>query len=286
MPKTARPEKFRKKWRVRWIDHLGKRRGALFDKHADADLALRRVQSNVDRVRTGELAPPPPQKTFNDLADYWEKYRLPLKRSQKDDKSILKRHLRPLFGATRLSKITVAHVDEFVRTRANLSPKTTHNHLTLLIAMLNVAIDLGWLLRKPRIKKPRLTWDDYKYLKTEDEIRRFMEAAEEEDDGVLAFYCTAVYTGMRAGEICGLRWEDVDLERRLITVLRSYDKATKTGDICVECEQGCDWAGDEQACRDSHEGERCADCSVESCRFHPSKEEGAEPEPVAAAGGA
>ena len=39
-----------------------------------------------------------------------------------------------------------------------------------------------------------------------------------------------------------------------------------------------------QACRDSHEGDLCGECTVESCRFHPV--EVAEPEPVAAAGGA
>ena len=53
---------------------------------------------------------------------------------------------------------------------------------------------------------------------------------------------------------------------------------------CVECDQSCDWAGDERACHDSHEGDLCGDCAVESCRFHP--EEEAEPEPMAAAGGA
>ena len=53
---------------------------------------------------------------------------------------------------------------------------------------------------------------------------------------------------------------------------------------CVECDQSCDWAGDVQACRDSHKGDLCGECTVESCRFHP--EEVAEPEPVAAAGGA
>jgi len=56
--------------------------------------------------------------------------------------------------------------------------------------------------------------------------------------------------------------------------------------VCVECDQSCDWAGDVQACRDSHEGGLCEECSMESCKFHPGEEEDAEPEPIAAAGGA
>jgi len=39
-------------------------------------------------------------------------------------------------------------------------------------------------------------------------------------------YATALYTGMRAGELGGLEWTDVDLERRLITVQRSWDQTT------------------------------------------------------------
>lgn len=34
---------------------------------------------------------------------------------------------------------------------------------------------------------------------------------------------------MRAGELAGLRWDDVDLDRRLITVQRSFDGPTKAG---------------------------------------------------------
>lgn len=44
-----------------------------------------------------------------------------------------------------------------------------------------------------------------------------------------ALFATLVYTGMRKGEACGLRWADVDLSRRIITVRRSYAGQTKSG---------------------------------------------------------
>ena len=77
----------------------------------------------------------------------------------------------------------VERVDEFVNSRKHLDPKTVHNHLTLLISMLTGAIDLKWLREKPRIKKPKIPMDDYTYLTTEDEIRRFLDAAK---DGLFA----------------------------------------------------------------------------------------------------
>jgi integrase len=48
---------------------------------------------------------------------------------------------------------------------------------------------------------------------------------------VLALYSTALYTGARAGELAGLRWEDVDFDRRLITIQRSFDGPTKGDDV-------------------------------------------------------
>jgi integrase len=53
-------------------------------------------------------------------------------------------------------------------------------------------------------------------------MRRFLVAAREAGDLVHACYATALYTGMRLGELAALRWEDVDFERRLVCVQRSH----------------------------------------------------------------
>jgi integrase len=44
-------------------------------------------------------------------------------------------------------------------------------------------------------------------------------------------YSTAVFSGLRAGELAGLRWDDVSFDRRLITVQRSYKSTTKSGEL-------------------------------------------------------
>ena len=158
---------------------------------------------------------------------------MPAKRSGDHDKSIIKRHLRPAFGELRRRDLSVKHVDAYVVEREHLNIKTIANHLTTFIAMLNVAVDLGWLLKVPRIRKPkvRIFDADYSYLRTDDEIRRFLVAAHREGSMVFALYATAVFTGMRAGELAGLRWDGVSFERRLITVQRSFDGPTKAGDV-------------------------------------------------------
>jgi integrase len=229
----ARPVKFRGKWRIRWIDEFGKRQSDVFDDHKHAAAELRRHQHEVEEVRRGLRSPTPPDKTFGDLCDYWLENRAPQKRSQHHDVSIIRAHLRPAFGVLRLLDLGIQHADRFMVERKHLNSKTVANIVTLLITMLNAAVDLGWLHKVPRIRKPKVrTFDkDFSYLRTDEEIARFLRAARDEGDGVDMLYATAVFTGMRAGELAGLRWDDVDFSRRLITVQRSYSGPTKAGDV-------------------------------------------------------
>jgi integrase len=127
-----------------------------------------------------------------------------------------------------LHEIGVAQIDKFIVDRARLDKKTIANHLTLLGAMLKAAQDLGWLLVLPRIRKPKVRLNaDFGYLRTDEELRRFLAAAHDEDKGAFVLYAAAAYTGMRAGELAGLQWGDVNFEQRLIAVQRSYAGPTK-----------------------------------------------------------
>ncbi len=230
-----RPVLHNGKWRIRWRDHLGQRRSEVYEREEDALLAVQRHQIEVEEIKRG-LRPPlrSPGKTFNDLFNYWLKKRAPRKRSGSDDMSIIRAHLRPFFGKIALCDFALAHVETFVEERAHLSEKTIANLITLLISTLNAAKnDLGWISTVPKIRKPAKfsLSDDYQYLQTKQEITRFLAAAREEGDMVFACYATAIYTGMRAGEIAGLHWADVDFEKRLITILRSFDGPTKSGRI-------------------------------------------------------
>lgn len=58
-----------------------------------------------------------------------------------------------------------------------------------------------------------------------------MNAAEPEGPMTYALIATAIYTGARAGELAGLRWDDVDFNRRLITIQRSFEGPTKADDV-------------------------------------------------------
>ena len=110
----AKPVKHGDKWRIRWLDENDRRKSAVFDDYRRAQSELSRHQVEVEEIRRGMRNASPPEKTFGDLCDYWIENRAPRKRSRKDDESILRKHLRPAFGALRLRDIGVEEVDGYV----------------------------------------------------------------------------------------------------------------------------------------------------------------------------
>jgi integrase len=229
----AKPVKHYGKWRIRWVEPTGERRSEVFENRNDAVLVLQRNEVAAAEVRRGLRLAAPPKKTVNELCDYWLKNRTPLKRSPKDDESIIRRHIRPAFGHLLVTEVGVAHIDKFRAERVQLQKKTVNNALTTFITMMKAALELGWLLRLPAVKKPkvRLFNKDYRYIKTRDEIHRFLQAAKEEGEVPFAMFATAIYTGARAGELAALRWDDVNFEQRLIRIERSFDGPTKAEDL-------------------------------------------------------
>ena len=234
----AKPKKLPNgKWQIRYTDEHGARRKKRFGTYNDAVSYLRRREREVEEVRRGERLPTPPDKTMNELFDWWLVHRAPRKRSAKDDESIIRKHLRPALGRFRLRAIALDNepIEELTDSLLDRLPsrKTVHNILTLLKSQLNLAHDKRWILAVPKVWKPpiRAFDGDYRYLRTKDEIRRFLVAARDEGDLVHATYSTAVLTGLRAGELAALRPDDIDFQHRLFTVQRSFDGPTKAGDL-------------------------------------------------------
>ncbi len=181
---------------------------------------------------TAHLQPPPPEPhTFGEACDAWITGKAVFKRSGENDESMIRTHLRPAFGKRPLHELGPVDVEQFRIARAKKAPKTVRNLLVLYQSILSYAQELGWLLTVPRVHKPKLVETEYQWLRASAHVEKLLEAAMEETPGVMETYAVAFYTGMRAGEILGLHWDDIDLDTRLITVARSYAEATKNGRI-------------------------------------------------------
>jgi integrase len=233
MGRSSKPRRHYGKWRIRWVDADGERQSEVYDKFEDAELVLERRRVEAKEIRRGLRPRPVIDHTFDQLADYWLDRRAPRKRSEKDDRSIINRHLLPAFTGLKLTELDIERIDD-MRDGLEVSDKTEHNILTLLITMLTMAVDeLKWLSDRPKIRKPAIVVNGrtFRYLKTQEEIERFLKAARSIDERTHALYATAIYSGARAGELAGLLRPAVNFETGFITIERSFDGPTKTGAI-------------------------------------------------------
>ncbi|MCB9478065.1 MAG: site-specific integrase [Deltaproteobacteria bacterium] len=228
------PSKDHTGWRIRWVDMDGKRRSRNFPKYKDAVAELARIKGDMQAIKDGRKVRLTNVATFEKFVeDYYAPNKAAHKKRPEDDLSILRNHLLPMFGTLPLTQITTERVEALkadLRGRG-LATNTIRNVLACLSAIMHYALELEMVVRLPRIKKPKPVVPSYAYLKNDNQIRAFLESAKDHGEGPHAFYATAIFTGMRAGELFGLRWADVDLERRLITVRRSFDKPTKSGHV-------------------------------------------------------
>lgn len=226
----GKPVKHGRGWAIRWNDENGVRRSKTFASYSNAQKALNLFQVEVEAIKAGIKQRDPETHTFQELADYWMKHRGSKKRNPKDDQSILRAHLLPFFGKMNLKQINTDKINEFERiTSEKVGIKTLHNHLTLLNTILNEGVEIRWITEKPRIKKPKLINEPFKFLRTTNEIQLLLNEARNEKEGTFELFSTAILTGMRAGEIAGLHWADIDFDKRQIQIHRSYTGPTKSG---------------------------------------------------------
>ncbi len=63
---------------------------------------------------------------------------------------------------------------------------------------------------------------------TKDELRVLLKNAKSDNNPWYPTWAFAVCTGMRSGELMALQWKDIDLEKGIITVSKSYNNARRT----------------------------------------------------------
>lgn len=132
----------------------------------------------------------------------------------------LQNHLLPHFGTRRLESLTSFDVETFktAKLKDGLAPASINSMLVVLKCMLNRAHEWGWLKRAPRTKSLKVPPQRFDFLTDEEAMRLLAASRGTKYHGMIL---AALRTGMRRSELLGLRWEDVDLERRIITVRRA-----------------------------------------------------------------
>jgi integrase len=142
-------------------------------------------------------------------------------------------HLKPALGWVKLKTLTPAHVRSLYREKleAGLSPRTVRYIHTTLHKALKQAVMDGLIPRNvtEAVKPPQPTREEMHPL-TPEQAKVLLQTAHETGDRLEALYVLAIHTGLRQGELLGLKWDDVDLEDGSLQVRRTL-AITKSGPV-------------------------------------------------------
>jgi integrase len=103
------------------------------------------------------------------------------------------------------------------------APATFNRIATIINAILQTAVEKGWLEKAPRIKKREVKAGDYRFL-TLEEWQRLLAELPEHLKAPARF---AIATGLRQANVLGLQWNKVDLVRRVAWVRPEDTKSNK-----------------------------------------------------------
>jgi len=205
-------------WWIRYADQNGRiyRRstGTVSKKLAREILAKHKVLVAEGRHLDVKKVP---KTTFFELCnEYWE---LEGKYKRMSSLQYMVKAWRAFFGNVAIKELTQQRIEKFLNDLIEirgLGASGRNRHLTMLKALFNKGIQWGLVGQNPcrSISRLREPGPRTRFLNHE-EIQKLVESASKEFHPVLI---TALHTGMRRGEILNLKWNDVDLENRIVTV--------------------------------------------------------------------
>ncbi|MEI5994255.1 tyrosine-type recombinase/integrase [Candidatus Enterococcus mansonii] len=140
---------------------------------------------------------------------------------------LIKRHIIPIIGTIKLQTITQEDIQTLVYQLAQqqFASGTIRNVFNILKNALNVAVRQNYLYENPckNIILPKTTTKKITALSLSDQRKIELLALQEKECSPIIL---ALYSGMRIGEISGLKWEDIDLEKNIIHVRRTITRIT------------------------------------------------------------
>ncbi|GAJ38945.1 site-specific integrase [Saccharococcus caldoxylosilyticus] len=135
---------------------------------------------------------------------------------------VIRNHIMKYFQHKKINEITTFDIDSFYVDK--LDSGYSGAYIRQMHNLLNQAFDqaVRWSLIKvnpvknakpPKVKsEEKITW-------TVDEVNRFLNLIKNSSTEIP--YLLAIFTGMRRGEVLGLKWDDVDFENKKIRIKRS-----------------------------------------------------------------
>lgn len=218
----------------------GRRRTKRFRRKADAKAFMEALSAgpivpSVEKSSTGPQQAEP--ITVGEWMDRWlEKYAKPTVKLSTycSYEQLIRSHVKPQIGSRYMSTLTGENLQDFfnerreqgnVKKEGGLSTKTLTNlrnmmHLAFGQAVKNklLAENLVEGVRLPKAKKHEM-----RVLDREEQTRLVLAARRAPEPAAFGIIFD-LFTGLRIGELCGLRWENVDMEGRSFKVCETRNR--------------------------------------------------------------
>jgi integrase len=214
-------------WQARYYDTKGERHSQAFSTKQLARDFLDRI--SADKQRGDYLDPRAGRTTLAEVAELWLSAKSMRQKTESTYRSILKTHIYPTFGSTAIAEINTLAIQKWIadmsKAERPLAAGTIHNAFRVLKGVLDAAVRAELRRTNPAAilgkgNLPRAEHREMHFL-TAQEVKRLASQFEPPYELMIEF---AVVTGMRAGEINALRWENVDLLRGKVKVAESISR--------------------------------------------------------------
>lgn len=164
---------------------------------------------------------------FEGLANEWLEYKKNMIKESTyyNYLFIINKYLCPIFKNMTIQKLEKFNYNLVLQKMAkNLSPKTVRDITSVLKAILKYAIIFYKCnIKLEKIVPPRAEIENLKILNKKEKSKLERKCLKENDLKSLGIIM-CLYTGMRIGEICALKWEDIDLDARLIHIKKTLER--------------------------------------------------------------
>ncbi len=218
------------KYVVDYRDQSGKRRSKQFNKRKEANAWRVGAES---QVKHGTHTPDSQTITVADAAIIW------LKEAERKGRerstlhgydNLIRLHIVPFIGAEKLNGLTYVKVDAYrSKLQETRSLAVTKKAVSALSMILNEAMRKS-LVAQNVVELVRFDSDKRRKERVEipsrHELKALISASADDDPPIIL---TLIFTGLRASELRGLRWQDVNLKIERLTVAQRADQWNQIG---------------------------------------------------------